>query len=113
MAPSLAELVIGHLALGVDGEVRRDQALRAPQRTVAAGDLPDHRAALDAGERARAEQTAAEGLECDRAGLPVGDGAGLDKDVVADDLDLRLEGRALTSGRLDGDLDPVGLEGAA
>ena len=107
------DVVVDHVALWTDGEVRGDQALSAGEPSVAAGDLPDDGASLESGVRARAEDAPPEGPERDPARVGVRDAAGLDERALADDLDLGLEARRLAAARrLDAPVNPVGLQQA-
>src|SRR5512145_2091483 len=105
------EMVVDHVTLRTDSEVGRDQALSAGEPTVAPGDLPDDRAPLEPGVRARAQDAAPEGPERDPARVGVRDAPGLDERALADDLDLGLEARGLPAARrLDAPVNPVGLQ---
>src|SRR4030095_4807265 len=102
---------VHHVALWTHGEVGRDQALSAGEPSVAPGDLPDDRAPLESGVRARAQDAAAERSERDPSRIGVRDAPGLDERALADDLDLRLEARGLPAARrLDAPVNSVGLQ---
>src|SRR4029077_18312831 len=111
------EVVVGDEAVRGHREVGRDQPLRPREAAVAAGDPPRHHAVAPDAARGRADVSPADGVERDRAGAAVGDGAVLHEGPVREALHRRLEDGGLAGQRLDRPGDPAhrehGAEGLA
>src|SRR5438105_10573577 len=106
-------MVVGHLPVGPDREIRGDESPSPCQAALPLGDFPDHGAVPEPRDRARAGHSLPDRSKRDTTGVAVTDRARLDERALPGHLNLRLENGNAVTLELDRRLDVTGAEHGA
>src|SRR5947208_1219470 len=94
-------MVVGHLPVGPEREIRGDESPSPCEAALPLGDFPDHGAVPEPRDRARAGHSLPDRSKRDPTGVAVTDRARLDERALPGHLNLRLENSDAVTLELD------------